>query len=49
MPKGKSIDMLFDYVQKYKEVQGAMIECFEHLSEVTRDEKVTELAKLKLG
>lgn len=40
MPKGKSLDMLFDYVEKYKEVQGAMVDSMEHLTEISRDEKV---------
>ena len=40
VPKGKSIDMLFDYIEKYKEVQGAMLESLVYLSEITRDEKV---------
>ena len=43
VPKGKSIDMLFDYVEKYKEVQGAMVDSLEHLTEITRDEKVRVL------
>ena len=32
--------MLFDYVEKYKEVQGAMVDSLAHLTEITRDEKV---------
>ncbi|KAL5260439.1 hypothetical protein ACHWQZ_G010537 [Mnemiopsis leidyi] len=40
VPKGKSIDMLFDYVEKYKEVQGAMVDSLAHLTEITRDEKI---------
>ena len=40
VPKGKSLDMLFDYVEKYKEVQGAMVDSMEHLTEISRDEKV---------
>ena len=40
VPKGKSMDMLFDYVEKYKEMQGAMVDSLAHLTEITRDEKV---------
>lgn len=36
------MDMLFDYIEKYKEVQGAMIDSLMHLSEITRDEKVPQ-------
>ena len=32
--------MLFDYIEKYKDVQGAMIDSLAYLSEITRDEKV---------
>jgi hypothetical protein len=46
VPKGKSIDMLFDYVDKYKEVPGAMVDSMEHLTEISRDEKVGTILRL---
>ena len=45
VPKGKDLDTIFSFIEKYQHVEGAMVECLEYLTEITRDEKVkfTEL------
>lgn len=40
VPRGKSLDMLFDYIGKYKEIQGAMLDALDYLSEMTRNDRV---------